>query len=46
MGKVKLSISVDSKTLQKIEKLIANGLFRNKSHALEYAILKLIKNES
>ncbi|MFH0978373.1 MAG: ribbon-helix-helix protein, CopG family [Candidatus Woesearchaeota archaeon] len=36
--KHKLSISVDSETVDLIHKLIAEGRFRNISHALEYAV--------
>jgi len=44
MSKVKLSVSISVKTLTAIEEAIAKGIFRNKSHALEYAFLNLSKN--
>ncbi len=39
--KVKLSISLDEETIQKIEEQIEKGIFRNKSHAVEFALNKL-----
>jgi metal-responsive CopG/Arc/MetJ family transcriptional regulator len=37
--KHKLSISVDEKLLERMEKYLANPKFRNKSHFFERAIL-------
>ncbi len=36
--KRKLSISIDENTLSKILESIKQGKFRNKSHAVEYAV--------
>jgi Arc/MetJ-type ribon-helix-helix transcriptional regulator len=40
--KVKLSITVDDATLRLIEEQVASQRFRNKSHAVEYAVRKLL----
>jgi Arc/MetJ-type ribon-helix-helix transcriptional regulator len=40
--KRKLSISVDEATLQKIEKALSNGAFRNTSHVFEHAVNKML----
>jgi Arc/MetJ-type ribon-helix-helix transcriptional regulator len=36
--KNKLSISMDKNTVSKIDAELAKGLFRNKSHLIEYAV--------
>ena len=36
--KVKLSISMDKETVKQIENELAAGLFRNKSHLIEYLV--------
>ena len=41
--KQKLSISIDEDKVKRIEKYIAEGRFRNKSHALEYALNVFLK---
>jgi Arc/MetJ-type ribon-helix-helix transcriptional regulator len=41
--KYKLSISVDESTILKIREGMRKGLFRNKSHAFEYAINEVLK---
>lgn len=45
--KEKLSITVEKETVELLEKLIREGRFRNKSHALEYSLRKATggKNE-
>lgn len=43
--KYKLSISVDEKTLDMIQEGIREGKFRNRSHAFEYAISKVVGGE-
>jgi Arc/MetJ-type ribon-helix-helix transcriptional regulator len=40
--KIKLSISMDDSTVALIEENVRGGRFRNKSHAIEYAVNKLI----
>ena len=41
--KTKLSITVDDEVVKMIEAKVQEGLFRNKSHALEFAINKLLR---
>jgi len=41
----KLSISVEEELIQKIEKEVETGLFRNKSHLVEYAVNKLLEDK-
>lgn len=43
--KQKLSISIDKEKIKLIEKLLKEGLFRNKSHVLEYSLDKLLKEK-
>lgn len=41
--KIKLSISVDEETALKVMGSIRQGRFRNKSHAFEYSINKVLE---
>ncbi|MBW2990831.1 hypothetical protein KY348_03935 [Candidatus Woesearchaeota archaeon] len=41
--KVKLSISVDEETALKVMNSIRQGRFRNKSHAFEYSVNKVME---
>ena len=41
--KQKMSISVDEEKIKLLEKYIQKGTFRNKSHALEQGIDKLLE---
>ena len=41
--KTKLSISVNNDIIALIEEKLKEGLFRNKSHAVEYALMKLLR---
>ena len=41
--KKKISVSIEEKTIDDIDKFIEDGLFRNKSHVIEYAINKFMK---
>jgi Arc/MetJ-type ribon-helix-helix transcriptional regulator len=43
--KHKLSISVDESTILKIREGMRRGMFRNKSHAFEYAINEVLKED-
>ncbi len=36
--KVKLSISINEQLLSKIDQLVESGIFRNRSHAVDFAI--------
>jgi Arc/MetJ-type ribon-helix-helix transcriptional regulator len=40
--KQKLSITIDEEKVQIIEKLLQDGLFRSKSHILEYSLNKFL----
>jgi Arc/MetJ-type ribon-helix-helix transcriptional regulator len=40
--KYKISISVDEYTILKVREAMRQGKFRNKSHAFEYAIHKML----
>ncbi|MBI3623036.1 hypothetical protein HY212_03070 [Candidatus Pacearchaeota archaeon] len=44
--KQKISVTIDKKTLKKLEEIVKGGLFRNKSHAVEFSLNKLIKGGS
>ena len=47
MAKEKISITVDIDIVKKVKDKINEGVFRNKSHAFEYAVKKLLaKQES
>lgn len=41
--KSKLSISMERNLIMKIEKIVNEGRFRNKSHILEYALKMFLK---
>ena len=41
--KKKLSISIEEEKISKIDAYIEEGTFRNKSHLIEFAVDKLIK---
>jgi Arc/MetJ-type ribon-helix-helix transcriptional regulator len=43
--KVKLSITLDEKTLRLIEEHVNSQRFRNKSHAVEFAVRKLLEQK-
>jgi len=38
-----ISISIEEETIKDIEEKLIDGLFRNKSHLVEYAVRKLLK---
>ena len=40
--KHKTSVALDEETLARMRELIRSGLFRNKSHVMEYAVKKLL----
>lgn len=44
--KTKLSISLDGKILQLLEKELSSGRFRNVSHAIEYAVNRLMEGQN
>jgi len=41
--KQKLSITIDGKTIKLIEESIKEGLFRNRSHVVEFSVNKTLK---
>ncbi len=41
--KHKTSVALDTETLAAMKELVRTGLFRNKSHTMEFAVKKLIK---
>lgn len=41
--KQKLSITIDQEKVQAIERLLQEGMFRSKSHILEYSLNKFLK---
>lgn len=43
--KHKISISVDEETIVRVRKLIRSKRFRNRSHATEYALQRLLEEE-
>jgi Arc/MetJ-type ribon-helix-helix transcriptional regulator len=43
--KQKLSITLEEDIVKLIEKYVSNGNFRNKSHAIEYSVTKVIKEQ-
>ncbi|MCS7124515.1 MAG: ribbon-helix-helix domain-containing protein [Candidatus Bathyarchaeota archaeon] len=45
MPKEKVTITVEKRLLEWIDRQIENFRFRNRSHAFEYAIAKLIETE-
>lgn len=45
MGKQKISITIDETLAAKLERLLENGQFRNRSHILEFGLRKLLKDQ-
>jgi len=44
--KQKLSITIDEEKIKIIETLLKEGLFRSKSHVLEYSLNKFLKEKT
>lgn len=42
--KAKISVSVDKATVAMMDLKVEEGLYRNKSHIVEYAVKKLLKD--
>ena len=42
--KQKLSITIEEKMVEILEKMVKDGTFRNKSHAIEFSLNKILKN--
>lgn len=43
MGKQKLSISVEPEVVNLVEERVKEGSFRNKSHVIEYALIRFLR---
>lgn len=41
--KSKISITIDEENIQLIEKAIEDGMFRNRSHAVEFAVEQVLE---
>lgn len=44
--KTKISITIDEEKITLIEEILKQGLFRNKSHIIEYALIKFLEKEN
>ena len=44
--KKKISITVEEQVIREIEEKVRTGLFRNKSHVVEFALNKLMEKEN
>lgn len=42
--KQKLSITIDEEKVDSINEILSKGFFRNKSHVLEFALIKFLNN--
>jgi Arc/MetJ-type ribon-helix-helix transcriptional regulator len=43
--KAKISISIEETSVDKLEEYVKEGQFRNKSHVIEYALNKFMKEQ-
>lgn len=43
--KKKISVSIEEKTIDKLDDYIKGGQFRNKSHVIEFAVNKFMKEK-
>lgn len=43
--KTRLSITIDEEKVEEVNEILKKGLFRNKSHILEYALIKFLEGE-
>ena len=43
--KEKVSISLNRETVKNVDKRLADGKFRNRSHFIEYAVRKMLGDE-
>lgn len=41
--KYKLSVSLDERLVQELDRILSTGKYRNKSHAVEFAVKKLLE---
>lgn len=40
--KIKTSVALEEETIQSMRELVRKGLFRNKSHVMEFSVNKLV----
>ena len=43
--KQKISVTVEEKTLKLLDEIMKTGVFRNKSHAVEFGLNKILNEE-
>jgi Arc/MetJ-type ribon-helix-helix transcriptional regulator len=43
--KQRISITIDKKNLEIVERALSEGRFRNKSHVIDYSLNKFLKEE-
>lgn len=43
--KAKISITIEESMLDNIDEVLKDGLFRNKSHVIEYAVKKFLEGD-
>ncbi len=43
--KKKISISIEEDSIEKLDKLVETGRFRNKSHVFEFALKQVMEDE-
>jgi len=43
--KTKISVTIDEQKIKLIDEILKKGLFRNKSHIVEYSLNKFLKEE-
>ncbi len=43
--KTRLSVTIDEEKVKRINEVLKKGLFRNKSHVIEYALIKFLEGE-
>ncbi|MBI4452889.1 hypothetical protein HY637_05655 [Candidatus Woesearchaeota archaeon] len=44
--KCKLSVSLDEKLVNELDRILSTGRYRNKSHAVEFAVKKLLEEKN
>ncbi len=42
--KQKISITIDEEKIKEIEQILTKGLFRNKSHVIEFSLIKFLES--
>lgn len=43
--KQKISVTIDEKMIKKIESMLSDAQFRNRSHVIEYSLDKFLNND-